>query len=293
MTPTFRRLCLGAALLIAVLSTGCGKKSTKPNPIPPITQAQSDDLVQQAGMAASIDHGGWLVDILSTLESIPLGRSTLPAMNRRVLRSPASARPGAFAERDTLFTRASMNYSIFYFYTSTSGDSLGAWADSVTQVDATSHATGTLTDTGFSAFYRHDGDPVTAIGFADTVGPDTISFTGVGDDSLLASFTPAIRGGATVFYSTTGFTDFDITMLRNPATNVFPIAGTANVFLFEDQLRSANPTDLTGSTLEATVTITFNGTQNATVGVTNELESDTPQFRYTLDLRTGHVQRLP
>lgn len=288
MTPTFRRLCLGAVVLLAVLGTGCGKKNpNKPTPVV-ITQSQADDLVQQVGMSASLDHGGWLVDIVSTLESMPLGAT--PSMSRRVLMLPASSRPHVSVNRDTVFTRASMSYHIIYYYTDTHGDSLGAWADTVTQVDGESHATGTITDTGFSAFYRHDGDPVTATGF--DAGSDTISFTGVGDDSLFATFTPVFRGG-TAYYSTTGFTDYDITMLRNPALNAFPIAGTANTFLFADPLRSANPTDFAGTSIEATVTITFNGTQTATLGVTNEFESASTQFRYSLDLRTGAVQRLP
>ena len=292
MPPTLRRLfVLAAALGIAVLGPGCSKKSTKPPPIEVLTQEESDDLVQQVAMMVSTDRGGWLVDLQSTLQSIPQFAPGRAARNRSLLAFPTGMRPGFRIDRDTVFTVASMTDSFFYFYTDSSGDSLGAWADSVVQVDGICHATGTISsDTTFSAFYHHVDDPLTGTGIE--AGSDTVTFTGVCDDSLFTTFRAVFRG-AHVYYSTTGFVDYEAYMQRNPATNPWPVAGTANAFLFADVLRTPNPTDIS-NTLEATVSINFDGTSTPTVDVTDELESPNPKFHYRIDLRTGAIlQRLP
>jgi hypothetical protein len=291
MSPKLRRLTyLCAVLLVAAVGTGCSKKTTKPPPVPPIAHEDSDDLVQQVAMMTSIDHGGWLTDLQSTVASVPqFAPGPQPSLTQRVIGFSANPRSPVGVNRDTTFTSASMNFSAFYYYTDTQGDSLGAWADTVTQVDARITATGTLSATGFSAYYRHVGDPVTGLGFE--AGSDTVTFTGAGEDSLFATFTPKLRTG-TRYFSTTGFLDFDITMFRNPALNALPLEGTTEYFLFGDVLNSANPSDI-NKTVEATVTMHFNGTAVATVDVTDESVSETPLYHYTLNLQTGDFARLP
>ncbi len=88
MSPNSRRLTvLCAAFLVVALGTGCSKSSTKPKTyIPPLTQEQSDDLVQQVAMMVSTDHGGWLVDFQSTLRGTPVSsRSSLSFRNRPMI----------------------------------------------------------------------------------------------------------------------------------------------------------------------------------------------------------------
>ena len=109
MPPTLRRLfALAAALGIAVLGPGCSKKSTKPPPIEVLTQEESDDLVQQVAMMVSTDRGGWLVDLQSTLQSIPLLAPPGPqaTLSRRLF-FPAAMRRGFGIDRDTTFMVAS------------------------------------------------------------------------------------------------------------------------------------------------------------------------------------------
>src|ERR1044072_8483959 len=175
MSPNFRRLTvLCAAFLVVALGAGCGKNSTKPkNLIPPLTQEQSDDLVQQMAMMISTDHGGWLVDLQSTTQRIPQLAPPGPSLRQRLFALPASSSPFRIGTIDTAFTVASMSYAFHYFYTDSSGDSTDAFADSVVQIDGNGLATGTLTsDTTFSAYYRHIDDPITATGVE--AGSDTL-----------------------------------------------------------------------------------------------------------------------
>ena len=291
MSPTFRRmLVLCAAALIAVSALGCGKKKNPVDPLPDLAQEDADDMVQQVAMMIATNHGGWLMDMQSTRASMPQGGPVVPnpSLSERVL-MPASAGGGFRTNRDTLTVFGSMNYSFFYFYTDTLGDSLGTYTPAVIQVDGISNANGTINVAGFDANFYHKGDPFTATGFE--AGSDTINFTGGGDDSIYTVFTPALRTGSRRF-ATVSFVDFDLYMVRDPAGNPYPTSGIANMFLFADVLRSANPSDVF-TTLESTVTYYFDGTATPIVGVTNDLDNPTPKYRYRADLRTGAFTRLP
>jgi len=295
MSPKFRQLILlCAAALMAVSAVGCGKKDKKTNPIPDLAQEEADDMIQQVAMMIASDYGGWLVDLHTTRSFMPAGgppANEIASLSQRVLMMPASSRGGGFRANthDTSVTVVDMNYTFNYFYTDTLGDSLDTYTPAVVQVDGISTATGNITKTGFTAFFSHKGDPFSATGFE--AGSDTINFTGVGDDSVFTTFTPAFRTG-TRYFATVSFVDYDVYLLRAPGANPFPLSGTANMFLFADVLRTANASDIS-STLESTITYYFDGTQTPLVGVTNEPDNPTPKFRYHADLRTGAITRVP
>jgi len=281
-----RTIVLGLAVLV-MATMGCSKKDKKTNPVvPSLTQENADDLVQQAAMMIATDQGGWLIDVQSALESTPMEAPPAP-LARRLDLVPASASPIVRTLRDSSFTRAGMNYTFSMSYADTVDSTL--WHPGVTTIDAVVHATGTLNSTGFTGFYKHDGDPVTLEWFE--VGADTVVCSGVGDDSLFTTFTPTFRTG-TRYFNSTSFVDFDFKMRRDPVAHPFPLAGEANAFMFADELRTPNPSDYT-NTLEGTVTFVFDGTQTPLVGVTNEFESTDFQYRYRVDLRTGAMTRQP
>src|SRR2546425_1425001 len=110
-TPS-RPLAVVAVALIA-FGVGCGKKSTKPPINPPISLEDADDLVQQVAMMTASDNGGWLVDIQSTIVSIPTPSPIAPssaARLRNLLAVPASLNRGGFPILwDTSFTIAGMS----------------------------------------------------------------------------------------------------------------------------------------------------------------------------------------
>lgn len=292
MSPTFRRMfALCAVALIALSAQGCGKKGKPTDPNPGLAREDADDMVQQVAMMIATDRGGWLVDLQSTRASMPLGGPVVPgpSLSQRVL-MPASSGGGGFrTNRDTTAIFGSMNYNFFYFYTDTIGDSLGTYGPGVIQVDGISTANGTVNAPGFDANFYHKGDPITGTGFE--AGSDTINFSGVGDDSMYVTFTPAFRTGSRRF-ATVSFVDYDVNMVRDPAGNPYPISGLATMFLFADVLTSPNPNDIF-TTNESTVTYYFDGTATPIVGITNNLDNETPQYRYRADLRTGVITRLP
>ena len=283
------------ALWLAILSlaaAGCGGKDDPTKPVTPtLSQDQADDLVQQVAMMIATDHGGWLVDIQSTLEQTPVDAPTTLARRLNLMPASAGGFFRALADSDTTFTRAGMTYQVSYLYTDSGQTDTTVWYPGfvTTRVEAVSQALGTITATGFTGTYKHLGDPV-SLDWTRAFG-DTITVSGVGDDSLFTTFTPAL-GSGTKYYNSTSFVDFEMATRRNPATHPWPIAGTANAFLFADVLRTPNPNDYS-STIEGTVTVLFDGTQNPLVGVTNEFEGSTFLYRYHVDLKTGAFSRAP
>ena len=54
---------------------------------------------------------------------------------------------------------------------------------------------------------------------------------------------------------------------------------------------SANINDSSGS-VDATIVVTLDGSGAVHAGIYSELESSSPKFYYTIDLRTGDIARL-
>ena len=102
-------------------------------------------------------------------------------------------------------------------------------------------------------------------------------------DTLECSFTPRFRTGRVHTYVvSTGAWD-DVVQLKPVNTNPWPISGTATWTLVIDRYATGDHGTVTKH-FEATVVVTFNGTQSATVTVTGG-------YRYQLNLATGVVAR--
>jgi hypothetical protein len=274
MSRVLRYASLVSLCVLAAFAAGCSKKSSTRPPIE-ITQEDADDLVQQVGMMIGSDNGGWFVDLESTIASMPLSEPMIvPAGMTRVT-------------RDTVVYRAGVNYLISYLYSDTTADSISQYNPAVHSVDGESSASGTMMTALVDTLDFFHTSSFVGTGFA--AGSDTAVFEADGYDSTFATFTPKYRTG-TRYYATFVFTEYDeVRLLRSG--NPYPLSGSVLIDVFAERLRSANPADLQ-LILEATVTITFDGTQRALVGITANLDDPTPQRRYRVDLRTGEMERL-
>jgi hypothetical protein len=275
MPAHFRRLTIAsAAVLLALAAFGCGGTNKKVPVFPPITQDAADDIMQEFAMVLSLDHGGWLVEIDSTL-------SAVPAQGVPPFVAPGSAQS---------FMAAAISYNIGYAYTAANGDTNAAWADTdrVAFVDGNSVANGTLVvDSTFSSIpFYHEG----SIGSEGYASGDTISFSGSGFDSLLITFRPVFRGG-TRYASTSIFTDYDLVMLRDPVLHPHPISGTMNADVLDAVRTNSDPGSTNGDSIDGTIDVTFDGTQVAHAAVYNGLQDNPTKFFYTFDLKTGVIAR--
>ena len=145
MSPTFRRMfALCAVALIAMSAPGCGKKKPT-DPVPSLAQEDADDMVQQVAMMIASDRGGWLFDMLSTRESMPLGgpATGAPSLSDRVLLMSSTPGGGFRTNRDTLVVRGSMNFAFTYMYRDTASRDTVIWTPDVIEVDGVSLANGT------------------------------------------------------------------------------------------------------------------------------------------------------
>jgi len=268
---------------------GCGGDDGDDPGLPPLTQSDADDLMQQAAMMMATDRGGWLKDvevIVTTLPRPVVGAGSAERL-RLLFAVPASAGRGFEVLYDSTYVVGAMLCTLSISYTDTLGDSLVVWEGSADELEAIVRGSGVITvDTTFTGTFRHLGEPITATGIE--AHSDTLNFTGVCDDALTAVFKPAFRTGS-VRYVTESFSDYDLFHIRD-GSHEYPNDGLASTFLFCDRLRSASPTDIEAS-IDGEVSIVFDGTSNPIAEVTNDPPN--VQFRYRVNLKTGVIQRLP
>jgi len=299
MSPALRRLlALIAALSLAAGNSGCSSKDGGGVSEPPITQEAADDLMQQFAMSFALDNGGWQVDLESSFQSTP--RTSAQRGNRMAFAAIAGFGRGMGTLRDTAFTRAGMSYSYHYLYTDFDStrtdttdwyrDSLATWSPLVIAIQGRGQGDGTIdVDTTFSGDFRHVADELHVVGAGSE--DDTLVIFGSGDDSLFTTFRPAVRGGNSVYYIFTAFTDLnDIAYLKD-GSNPYPVEGNVEAFVFADHLGSANPADLIRS-YSGELRVTFDGTQTPMATFSGEVDDPAPPFRYRINLRTGAITRI-
>jgi hypothetical protein len=276
---------------LAVLAlAGCGgNDNNDPPSLPPLSQTDADDLMQQAAMMMASDRGGWLSDVNAIVGSLPrpvVGPGGAARL-RALMAMPASAGRGFQVFYDSTYSVGAVLCTLTITYTDTLGDSLDVWESSAEELEAIVRASGPIVDgTNFVGAYRHLGEPITGIGIE--AWQDTVNLSGLGDDAITSTFTPAFRTGL-ARYVAEAFTDYDLFVIRSGTTAGNPTDGYASMYLFADRLRSDNPADIEAS-IDGEVSLIFDGTGNPIAEVTNDPPN--AQFRYRVNLRTGAIQRI-
>ncbi len=300
MPPVLRKL-LAAFALVTLYAAGTGCSSSDGGGgtgEPPITQEAADDIVQQFAMSFALDNGGWQVDMESANQSTP--RFSAQRMKPLAFAFHSGIGRGLGIMRDTTFTRVDMSYSYNYLYTDFDStrvdttdwfrDSLATWSTLVVAIEGRGQGTGTIdVDTTFSGDFRHFADELHVVGMGSD--DDTLVVFGSGDDSLFATFRPAVRGGSSVYYIFTALSDLnDIAYLKDNS-NPYPVEGNIELLVFADHLGSANPADLIRS-YSGELRVTFDGTQTPIATFSGEIDDPSPPFRYRINLRTGAITRI-
>jgi len=257
-----RGLALAALLLAtAGLAGSCSKTPTDPSVT---AQLQADDIATQVGVSASDDNGGMMAEFDGLVSSVPT--------------SPMTRLTHAVST-DTTFTNGNLTFNISRtFYAGQ--NALAGWDTSATSVVGTAWVHGSVAAERFTASVGRGGSlTVNGIHY----GVDTLVVDGAGHDTTDAHVVSLDGQHSADFHMLASRTLAAVRMLKNRTTNPWPLSGTATWAISVDKLRGG-PNGQVETHVEATVVVTFNGTQNPTVLVNGN-------YHYTLDLASGAIAR--
>jgi len=264
-----------ASLVLAIATSGCGKGAAPSAPTPspgaaPMSQQAADDIASQFAITLSRQGGVPLTG---------LGATSLTAMARGEV-SPARLGPSGSLKTED---EGNFNLSVSLTFYDAAGNVQPIYDPATTaRVVARVKVRGTLTTAERHALIGSDRTlDVAGLLPAET----TIEIDGSARDTADCAFN-AIDGSASRHYRLVGAGDLtDIRKLKDESVNPYPLSGTARWAVTAD----ATVTDASGTQeahYEATVLVTFNGTQYPTIEVSEG-------FRYRMDLETGAIERLP
>ena len=268
-------LLLLASLALAIAASGCGKTAAPSAPsashqTSPMTQQAADDIAAQ--FAASVSAGG----------GVPLtglGSTNMAAMARGQVSPARLGRSGLLRTED----QGTLSLSVSLTFYDAGGHEQPIYDPATTaRVVARVKVHGTLSTAERQALVGSDRLlDITGLLPAET----TLDINGSAADTADCAFA-ALDGSSSRHYHLLGTGVLtDIMKLKDEAVNPYPLSGTARWAVTADaSVRDANGTQ--EAHYEATVLITFNGTENPTIEVNGT-------FHYRMDLKTGAIQRIP
>ncbi len=259
-----RRLLAAALVVTALFAAGCSKdnKTTNPPPATGIGQTAADDVAMQTSAA--------LVPTELDLTSAMAGSDTTTFLGHGILRGWASV--------DTTFTRGPFTVHVTRTFFDSTNTVIAVYDSTARSMVWTSQITGTRINDGDSLVVSH-GAVFTFTGLQDSL----ITMNGSALDSLFHKF-HQLNGDSTRFVSSTSTMTASNVRLPRDGVRLFPLSGTMTYTINVRRLNSANPNDLRQS-FTATVVVTFNGTNTATLVVNNT-------FHYNWNLVTGVITRM-
>jgi len=265
----------GAMLLIAVLAlAGCSSNDSPVSPNLVTTQTDADDVAFQAMIAFD--------DVYAVVAGAGLNRAQAAPLAARSGRFASQSASGGFAVlSDTTFQRGDVTFQLdrrFFSLTHVEQVVPDLTTDSVV---VTSRAFGT--DSTSSARYRvtvgHAGQ-LRAGGLIDARPVATLE--GAWADTLDSRFT-ALQAAVTRTFYTRVLTVANGVTVQKSWVQGYPSGGTIVWTIHAQRTRDGNRADVE-KTLDAVVTLTFNGTRYPVVTVNGT-------WSYTLDLDTGLIAR--
>jgi hypothetical protein len=265
-----RGLALAALLLAtAGLAGSCAKTPTDPSVTAQLT---ADDIATQVGVSASNDNGGMMAEYDGLVSSVPNSPPTAPSR-----RSPPITH---VVSTDTTFTSGNLTFTISRVFYS-GANALAGWDTSATSVVGTAWVHGSVTAERFTATIGRGGSlTVNGIHY----GVDTLVVDGAGHDTTNAHVVSLDGQHSADFHMLASRTLAAVRVLKNRTSNPWPLSGTATWVISVDKLRGG-PNGQVETHVDATVVVTFNGTQNPTVVVNGN-------YHYTLDLASDAIARI-
>jgi hypothetical protein len=265
----------GALLLIAVLAlAGCSSNDSPVSPNPVTSQTDADDMAFQAMIAFD--------DVNTVVDGAGVSSAQATPLSARSGRFAPQSAPGAFAVlSDTTFERGNVTFELsrrFFSVTHVEQTVPDGTTDSVV---VTSRAFGT--DSTSTARYRvtvgHAGQ--LRVGGLFALRPEA-TLEGAWADTLDSRFTALQAAVTRTFYARVLTVANGVTIVKSGGTG-YPATGTIVWTIHAQRTHDGNRADVE-KTLDAVVTLTFNGTRYPTVTVNGV-------WSYKLDLDTGIIIR--
>ncbi len=278
MSPAKHRF-VGLYVLAALLafSFGCSSKHNKIVTPHIFSQNDADDIMQQVGISAALDLGGWMVDLHSTVNSTPHSPAGL--------RYPAPAR----VLRDSTFTVAGITYTVNYGYV-WSGVPHAQFSDSAEYVEVVLDATGTFNDPHLQGSYWHHSD--FTVDSVNTAFSELV-INGSVSDSLLSNMHSIFRGDSAFLFVDNFFSYDSLRVAKDLGTHPYPLGGSLDMLLDENVLNSLSLGSSIKRGVNAEIFVQFDGTQTPNVTIADDLNTPSAVFHYKLNLQTGVVTRSP
>lgn len=291
------RFAVLVLLALAVAVGGCGKKAKDiPEPAPDLKERDADDFAELLGATIGSNNGGWWFTIEKTCEIIdaqfPIPIPAPGAANALRPTSPF----GTF--RDTTLIQGNVQYTMEIRYTNLLQQQSTIPDTSTDQIEAeisTAYG-GSLANAHVTTTYGFitNLDDTTNFSVINLYPiADTLEFSGTITDSSYALINSKLHPGeARVWYHYDNFFDFTLRIRKAslPVASVVEGEVTWQIAARPMPDYSGNRTVQVEDQL-ATAYLSFDGTQVARLRITDSFEL--VEWRYSVDLKTGDVSKLP
>ena len=298
-------LAIVLLIMVASLSAGCSKSPTKPVPVLPIPQADADDIAQLVATTLSADNGGWYCLIKSYAESlsVPAPAPTLTSTGER-WSVPLSS--GNRIRNDFSLTKGRVTYLLQAGWIRGDGskttvrDTASRDLEALVSADAGEFRNVNGIQLGTYGCHTYTLDsPNDSTFFAGNLAasdPDTVEFSGFLDDSSFALVNSTIRAGSARLWYLKNFVDYTLRIPKSKlVSSPYPVGDISEIHWNIEAYglnASQSRTDFGfGELVEAR--ITFNGTANAVLLLADVTTEPTWFYRYSINLNTGQIARLP
>jgi len=309
--PVHRWLTLAIFAVLALGLAGCSKTTKPKTPGPQaIPLADADDIAQLLGATLASNNGGWYYTIEALSDSL--------YQSDPVYGTPIYAVPADTATFSVAKLGLKYNFDLAYFRSSNPNIGYPVRDTAASDIEAALHIQSNTLNSppGGAVPYAVTGPPGgTGAGFGISsdwycnvyqLGSayDAVQFDFILDDSTFASVNTTVDTSATSYrywYLPMEFNSVYVDTLKirkaDLHSNPYPIAGDIHWTLdaYRMKTNSRNINDATAYYSEALVEafMTFNGTSTATLQIVDDIEDPAWDYRYSVDLKTGAIARLP
>jgi len=261
MTRTFRA-SVALALLALPLIAGCTNQVTAPPS--GMTAAEADDIAVQTVANLGVVSG-----------DVQFSVSTTPPAN---LARAREVKPMA-AQWETTFVSGGITYTASRTFFDAADNALSGYGPTAVRLHWTSNASGTYQGPRDTATVSHDA--VLDVRGIES-GSNTLTFDGASHDTLQNTFR-SLDNMRTRYFFWASSCDVSAVKIVKTSPSGWPVSGTLTFHVSADRLRSNNRADVEAH-FDATVVVTFNGTNQAAVVVEGA-------YTYHWNLLTNTISR--
>ena len=296
-------------VLAAAFSSGCSKNPTKTVKPVPIPQADADDIVQLVATTLSTDNGGWYCLIKAMSETLSVAPPVLPLTAGGGDRWSVPLSHPVGIRSDFSLTKGRVTYLLQSGWIKGDGTVVAkrdtASRDLAALVSADGGVFSDLNGIEGPATYGcHSyalNSPIDSTFFATNLAaadPDTVEFSGFLDDSIFASVRCPLNTGDHRLWYHQNFVDYTLRIPKSKLVSApYPVGTTSEIHWNIEAFAlhgggSVGRNDFGFSDL-VEARMTFDGTATAKMELSDISSDPSWAYRYSVNINTGQIARLP